>query len=310
MVVPNPVRLERFARGRPAGGRARRRCSCSGRIAVRKGVEDVVAVARMLPSAAATCASASWAGPSLWSDYTQLLEDLPPENAEYVGRVPAGGGRARARRAATCCCRPSQYEPFALTVAEALAAGVPVVATSEVGAIEGVDRSVAAEVPAGRRGGDGRGDRRECSRGCGADPPLIRALARAEAERLFAPEVVCGRRVAPARPLAAARRLHVRHGRHRHRDGPPSAAARLGGGAARAASGLPARRRGSARGAAAGCLRRSPRHAPADTACAALELDDPLARAPAHGPGPTSTGRSGSLIATKAMSNWRTTLSR
>ena len=39
-------------------------------------------------------------GPSIWSDYTKLLEDLPPENTEYGGPVHAQGdaGRARAER--------------------------------------------------------------------------------------------------------------------------------------------------------------------------------------------------------------------
>jgi len=130
-------------------------------------------------------------GPSLWSDYTKLLEELPSENAEYVGGIPHEQVPAELARASLLLA-PSKYEPFALTVAEALAAGVPVVATSEVGAIEGVDTSVVVEVGPGDVSAmvDGvvatldrlRGDRHQ-----------IETRARAEATRLFAPEVVCGR---------------------------------------------------------------------------------------------------------------------
>jgi glycosyltransferase involved in cell wall biosynthesis len=84
----------------------------------------------------------------------------------------------------------SSYEPFALTVAEALATGIPVVGTSEVGAIEDVDRTVAAEaVPHDVQGlADALVRTLERVR---SEPERMRTLARAEAERLFAPERVC-----------------------------------------------------------------------------------------------------------------------
>ena len=160
-----------------------------GRIAVRKGIEDVVALARILLERGATCASASSGGPSLWSDYTKLLEDLPPENAEYAGPVEASRVGAELE-AADVLLAASRYEPFALTVAEALAAGVPVVGTSEVGAIGGVERAVAAEVPVGQPAAMAAAILAALER-TRADPQAVRALARSEAERLFDPAVVC-----------------------------------------------------------------------------------------------------------------------
>src|SRR5204863_3291982 len=119
-----------------------------GRIAVRKGVDDVVAVARALLDENVPARIRVVGGPSLWSDYTRLLEDLPSANAEYAGAVPASEVPLELA-SSDLLLQASRYEPFALTVAEALAAGVPVVATSEVGAIENVDRKVAAEVAPG-----------------------------------------------------------------------------------------------------------------------------------------------------------------
>lgn len=190
VVVPNPVRLDRFADvdthrsiGHPAI------VLVLGRIAVRKGVEDLAPVARALLARNVDARLRVIGGPSLWSDYTKLLDDLPPENTEYVGRIPpseipgelAGGD---------IVLQPSTYEPFALTVSEGLAAGVPVVATSEVGAIEGVDRAVVAEVRPGDVGGMARAIAELLTR-LERDPGRVRGTARAEAERLFAPEVVC-----------------------------------------------------------------------------------------------------------------------
>ena len=191
-VVPNPVRLERFSHAdldREMG--APPTVLVLGRIAVRKGIDDVVAVARTLLSRNVDVRLRVVGGPSLWSDYTALLEDLPAENAEYVGPIPPSDVPAELARC-DLLLQASRYEPFALTVAEALAAGVPVVATSEVGAIEGVDRSVAAEVSPGDIDGLVNAISATLDR-VRADPERTRSMAQAEAERLFAPSQVCER---------------------------------------------------------------------------------------------------------------------
>jgi glycosyltransferase involved in cell wall biosynthesis len=191
VVIPNPVRLERFTNPEARGLAKPPTVLVLGRIAVRKGVEDVVAVARTLLARGVNVRLRIVGGASQWSDYRKLLEDLPSENAVYAGPVPASRIPAELAHS-DILLQPSKYEPFGLTVAEALAAGLPVVASSEVGAIEGVDRSVVAEFAPGDVAGMATAittmlDRLETS------PSEMRSLARAEAERLFAPEVVCGR---------------------------------------------------------------------------------------------------------------------
>ncbi len=190
VVIPNPVALDRFAAVPRALGEPPT-VLVLGRISVRKGIEDVVAVARTLLERNADVRIRVLGGPSLWSDYTKLLEDLPGENAEYAGRVPAAEIPSELARS-DVLLQASKYEPFGLTVGEALAAGVPVVATSEVGAIEGVDRSVIAEV----RPGDVEGMASAIIATIAAlrhNPGEMSAGARAQAERLFAPELVCER---------------------------------------------------------------------------------------------------------------------
>jgi len=192
VVVPNPVRLDRFA-----GANVDRQLGepptvlVLGRISVRKGIEDVVAVARTLLERNVDVRLRVVGGPSLWSDYTKLLEDLPAENAEYAGTVPAAEIPAELARS-DILLQASKYEPFALTVAEALAAGVPVVATTEVGAIEDVDRSVAAAVVPGDVDAMATAITAMLHQ-LGMSAAETRSTARAEAERLFAPDVVCAR---------------------------------------------------------------------------------------------------------------------
>ncbi|MEA2152855.1 MAG: hypothetical protein QOI18_1088 [Solirubrobacteraceae bacterium] len=189
VVIPNPVRLERFTElsversvGRPA------RVLVLGRIAARKGIEDVIAMAERLRALGVEAQIRVVGGPSLWSDYTPLLDDLPSENSEYAGRIAPADIPAELE-STDVLVQASKYEPFGLTVGEALAAGVPVVATSEVGAIEGVDRRVVAEVAPGDVDGLAAGVAQTIDR-LAAAPSEIRALARSEAQRRFAPATV------------------------------------------------------------------------------------------------------------------------
>ncbi len=190
VVVPNPVRLERFEGidlERPPASPPR--IIVLGRIATGKGTEDVVALAKLLRERNIEARIRLVGGTSVWSNYTKLLEDLPTETAEYAGFVPGSEVPGELARS-DVLLQASKYEAFALTVAEALAAGVPVVATTEVGAIEQVNRALAAAVPPGDVEGMFAAIRETLVR-LEADPKQLRSAAHAEAERLFAPERVC-----------------------------------------------------------------------------------------------------------------------
>ncbi len=187
-VVPNPVALGRFdASARDLADSPV--VLALGRVAARKGVEDVVALAGALGNRGSTAMVRVVGAGSLWSDYTPLLADLPAANGHYAGavawqEVPAELGRSDVLLVA------SHYEPFALTVAEALAAGVPVVGTSSVGALEQVDRSVCSVLAPGDVDAMATAVLAMVER-VRSDPEGMAALARAEAERLFATDVVC-----------------------------------------------------------------------------------------------------------------------
>jgi glycosyltransferase involved in cell wall biosynthesis len=187
VVVPNPLRTERFAGLRPVP-QSPPVVLVMGRISVRKGVEDVVAVARLLADRGVAARVRVIGGPSLFSDYTPLLDDLPAGTGEYAGHVSAADVPGELARSAMLL-QASRYEPFGLTVAEALAAGLPVVATSEVGAIEGVDLTVVKEVEPGDVEAMAAAIEAVLAE-LDAGGERIQSLARAEAARLFSPEVV------------------------------------------------------------------------------------------------------------------------
>jgi glycosyltransferase involved in cell wall biosynthesis len=188
VVIPNPVRIARFVEAAGALGEPPR-ILVLGRISVRKGIEDVVAVARTLLERDVDVRIRVLGNPSLYSDYTRLLGDMPAENGEYAGHIPAAEIPAELAHS-DILLQASKYEPFGLTVAEALAAGVPVVATSEVGAIEGVDRSVLTEVEPGDVAGMATAITAMIER-LRTSSTEIRSMARSEASRLFASDRVC-----------------------------------------------------------------------------------------------------------------------
>jgi glycosyltransferase involved in cell wall biosynthesis len=188
-VVPNPVRTERFGPRTPDPFPSPT-VIVIGRLSVRKGLDTVLDVARALDRRGDDTRFTIIGGPSLWSDYTGLLDNAP-SNVEWLGQM-GPPEIAEALGTADVLMQLSKYEPFGLTVAEALAAGVPVVATDEVGAAEGVDPAVARVVTVGDVAAavDALSEMLKASRAKRAE---LGAIARQEALRLFSVDVVAKR---------------------------------------------------------------------------------------------------------------------
>jgi glycosyltransferase involved in cell wall biosynthesis len=183
-VIPNPIDLTRFVPDDADMPRAPVPLLFVSRMSLRKGVEMVVELSRRLSDLAGQIEIVVIGGATHWSDYRPLLKALDPRTARYVSELP-GESLPVLYRTAGALLQPSHYEPFALTVAEALASGVPVVASDAVGAAEQVDHRCCRTFPGGDMDafetevrallGDLGGERRAA----------VRSLARSEAERLF-----------------------------------------------------------------------------------------------------------------------------
>jgi glycosyltransferase involved in cell wall biosynthesis len=164
---------------------------------VRKGVDAIVELSHRISDLEGQVVIEVLGDRSLWSDYRHLLAGLHPATSLAVGYVANDELRERLQRA-TVLLQPSRYEPFALTVGEALACGTPVITSDEVGATEGVDPRIGMRVAAGDVAALERALRDLLA--AVKDPAVeseLRALSRAEAERLFASDVV-GRQLAQA----------------------------------------------------------------------------------------------------------------
>jgi glycosyltransferase involved in cell wall biosynthesis len=192
-VVPNPIDLERF-RLDPAGRhpRAEQTVLFVSRISARKGVDLVIALSHRLHDLAGRVRIRVIGGPTTWSDYRPLLRDLNPAVAQFDGGADARQ-IARLYRAADLLIQPSRYEPFGLTVGEALASGVPVVASDVVGAVDGVDPAVCATVPPGDLDALETSVRSMLDTMRSPEREAIRQLARAEAQRLMAADLMAER---------------------------------------------------------------------------------------------------------------------
>lgn len=145
-IVPNCIDLDRFVPLPGDDGVAR--VVSVGRLTVRKGLEDVITLSSALRDLAGRVELDVVGSPSLWSDYSGLLEQLDPAVGRALGRLDRDEV-ARLVASARCLLQLSRYEPFGLTVAEALACGVPVVVTAAVGAAEGLGEDVARVVEPG-----------------------------------------------------------------------------------------------------------------------------------------------------------------
>jgi glycosyltransferase involved in cell wall biosynthesis len=191
-VIPNPIDLGRFAHEPKRDVNDPAALLVLGRLAVRKGVDQVVELSRALAARGTRAHITVSGGGGLWSDYTALLDDMDPSVSSYNGAV-AESAVPEVLRETDVLVQPSKYEPFALTVAEALAAGVPVVGTSEVGAMEGTSVGIATEiVPVADAGALANAVETLLAR-LRDDPDAVRLAARRDAERLFAADIVCRR---------------------------------------------------------------------------------------------------------------------
>jgi glycosyltransferase involved in cell wall biosynthesis/GT2 family glycosyltransferase len=181
-VVPNCIDLDRFPFAPPVQGEG---LVAIGRLASRKGWEQVVALSRV-SNVPITVIGA----PSLWSDYRHLFRAAGP-NLVVRGHAPRTDVAA-AMAHGTAVVQLSRYEPFGLTVGEALAVGRPVIVTDAVGAAEDLDPHVVRRVAVSTEGA-GEDLVAAAAELCALAPAERNALAarcRQEAEQRFSPPVV------------------------------------------------------------------------------------------------------------------------
>ncbi len=201
-VVRTPVDLERFTPDGPAKPASKRTLLFISRISTRKGVEEIIQLSHRLADRAESVRLLVIGGPTQWSDYTRHLQRLNRNVAEYLGGVPNEELPALLR-SATMLLVPSLYEPGSIATAEALACGLPVVLSDEVGNAEVVSGPHARIHRAGEFD-DFEAAVRSLLDAVETDEPTLRATARANAEEQFAPERIIAQLVEYLSSAAAA----------------------------------------------------------------------------------------------------------
>jgi glycosyltransferase involved in cell wall biosynthesis len=172
------------------------------RISVRKGLEQIVELSKRLDDLRGQVEIEIIGGKTLWSNYTAHLADLNPNIALYRG-VLSHADTLAAYDNADILLVPSMYEPGGIVVGEALCKGVCVVASDEVGSAEPNSRDVCRIFPAGDVDAMERHTRDLMKELRSEDALRLRTLARSEAERNFAPDVIGHQLVAILRRVCA-----------------------------------------------------------------------------------------------------------
>lgn len=188
-LVPNPIDLDALQSSEPKPAGRPRHVAFVSRMSARKGLEFVIELSHRLDDLAGEVVLDLVGGETLWSDYRPLLADLNPRVARYHGHM-LRPQLFQLLGDTDMLIQPATYEPFGLTVGEALACGVPVVATEEVGAAEQVSSECCLIVPAGDVGALEAAVRQMLDRLAHGEGPAMRRSARREAERLYAPKHV------------------------------------------------------------------------------------------------------------------------
>ena len=151
-VVPCGVDTDRFTPDGPAEPRSRPRVVCAGRLVERKGIDDVVTAVAGIPGVELVVAG----GPPrerLDADPEARRLRALVERLGVGDRVELRGGLSRdavaalMRSADAVACTP-WYEPFGIVPLEAMACGVPVVASSVGGLVDTiVDGETGIHIP-------------------------------------------------------------------------------------------------------------------------------------------------------------------
>ncbi|HEX2902588.1 MAG TPA: glycosyltransferase [Jatrophihabitans sp.] len=139
-VIPCGVDAERF-RPEP-GSEIGQRLLSIGRLVPRKGVADTIQALAWLPTAQLVIAGGpvrtGLAGDPEYRRLQALADELGvADRVEFVGQVPHEQLPALIRSAAVVVCAP-WYEPFGIVPVEAMACGVPVVASAVGGMLDTV----------------------------------------------------------------------------------------------------------------------------------------------------------------------------
>jgi glycosyltransferase involved in cell wall biosynthesis len=186
-VLPDPIDLHRFApvadpsaNGEPEPAAV----LFVSRISARKGVDLVVALSRRLADLVVSARIHVTGDRTLGSDYRALINGLNPNIASHEGPM-AAERPVNAYAHDDLVNEPSQYEPFALTVGEALTSGLPAVASGEVGANEGVEPGCCTVFRARNRDAFEAATRAVIARIESRAKPAMVRCTRAEAQRLF-----------------------------------------------------------------------------------------------------------------------------
>ena len=182
-VVPNVIDTDRFAPGPLVPRDPPLRLLFVGRMSVRKGVELIVELSRRLEDLRDEVVIEAVGGHTLWSDYRHLLPTTDDGILRYVGPLSPDDLATRLR-SADALIQPSLYEPFALTVGEALSSGTPVVVSDAVGAGEELPPECCERFRSGDVDDLEAALRRLIER-LGTEPDVLRTAAREQAVRLF-----------------------------------------------------------------------------------------------------------------------------
>ncbi len=187
-VLRHPVDATRFAgvQRRPAEGRPIV-LLFAARLSARKGFELVTALSHRLADLDGEVLIKVMAGGSLWSDYSAHLADLHPALARRCEGVSPGEMDA-VYADADALLVPSHYEPGSLVVGEALAAGVPVIASDQVGPVEVLSERVCRVFADGDLDALEAQVRRLVAELRAGEGEALAAQARREVAEQFAPE--------------------------------------------------------------------------------------------------------------------------